>query len=84
MHAEEYISRYGQMFDDLQAANKEKFDNREKIADYTNLMNQMTNEIARREQVMKDLDESNDSISKLEMKITDNEADIVRLNEAHE
>lgn len=84
MHAEEYISRYGQMFDDLQAANKEKFDNREKIADYTNLMNQMTNEIARKEQVMKDLDEANASISQLDMKITDNEADIVRLKEAHE
>lgn len=84
MHAEEYISRYGQMFDDLQAANKEKFDNREKIADYTNLMNQMTNEIARKEQVMKDLEEANASISMLDMKITDNEADIVRLKEAHE
>ena len=72
------------MFDDLQAANKEKFDNREKIADYTNLMNQMTNEIARKEQVMKDLDEANASISQLDMKITDNEADIVRLKEAHE
>ena len=84
MHAEEYISRYGQMYDDLQAANKEKFDNREKIADYTNLMNQMTNEIARKEQVMKDLEEANASISMLDMKITDNEADIVRLKEAHE
>ena len=84
MHAEEYISRYGQMFDDLQAANKEKFDNREKIADYTNLMNQMTNEIARKEQVMKDLEEANASISMLDMKITDNEADIARLKEAHE
>ena len=39
MHAEEYTSRYGEMQHDLEAANKEKFENRQKIEDYTNLAN---------------------------------------------
>ena len=84
MHAEEYTSRYSEMFYDLEAANREKFENRQKIEDYTNLANMMQTVTNQRDQVIKELDEAKEEIGNLEIKNTDYEADIARLVEKHE
>lgn len=83
MHAEEFISRYAKMEYTVKECMEEKQTNREKVEDYNNIMVLLQTIEAQRDQVIKELEEANDVIEKLEMKCTDNSADIEHLKEMH-
>ena len=84
MQAEEVVSRYSQMKHTLEEALDEKVINTDKINNYDNMKIMLATVTSQRDQVIKELNDAKDMIDKLEMQLTDKDAEIENIKEGHQ